>query len=57
MIVPNTINRTSNYIARSNWTADSYYQGNIYSVLIYNRALTSQEILQNFNATRYRYGI
>jgi hypothetical protein len=31
--------------------------GNIGQVKIYNRALTQQEILQNFNATRFRYGI
>ena len=30
---------------------------NIGQVQIYNRALTQQEILQNFNATRFRYGI
>jgi hypothetical protein len=34
-----------------------FYQGNISQVQIYNRALTQQEILQNFNATRFRYGI
>lgn len=34
-----------------------YWQGNIAQVLVYNRALTAIEILQNFNATRGRYGI
>ncbi len=34
-----------------------YFNGNIGQVQIYNRALTPQEIAQNFNATRYRYGI
>ena len=57
IIVPNTINRTSNYIARSNWTADSYYTGYIYSILIYNRALSDAEIRQNYNATKGRYGL
>jgi hypothetical protein len=33
------------------------FNGNIGQVQIYNRALTQQEILQNFNATRFRYGI
>ena len=33
------------------------FQGSISSMRIYNRALSAQEILQNFNATRYRYGI
>ena len=31
--------------------------GNIYSCKIYNRALTAQEIQQNFNATKGRYGL
>ena len=30
---------------------------NLGQVQIYNRALSQQEILQNFNATRFRYGI
>jgi hypothetical protein len=35
----------------------SPFSGNIAQVSIYNRALTPQEIQQNFNATRSRYGI
>ena len=31
--------------------------GRVSNILIYNRALSAQEILQNFNATRGRYGI
>ena len=34
-----------------------YWHGNISSNQIYNRALTQQEIQQNFNATRGRFGI
>jgi hypothetical protein len=34
-----------------------YINANFGNVRIYNRALTPQEIAQNFNATRYRYGI
>jgi hypothetical protein len=30
--------------------------GDIYSIKIYNRALTAQEIQQNFNATKSRFG-
>lgn len=37
---------------------DNYYwPGNIAQVSIYNRALTQQEVSQNFNAIRGRYGI
>lgn len=33
------------------------YNGRIASTQIYNRALTSDEILQNYNATRTRFGL
>ena len=36
---------------------NNHMNGSIGYSFIYNRALSSQEILQNFNATRYRYGI
>jgi hypothetical protein len=34
-----------------------WYEGLISGVKIYNRALTAQEILQNFNATKSKYGV
>jgi len=34
-----------------------YFNGDIASVQIYNRALTSTEVLQNFNAIKLRFGI
>ena len=34
-----------------------YFNGNIASVKIYNRALSSSEILQNYNATKGRFGL
>jgi hypothetical protein len=36
---------------------NQYFNGKISLVQIYNRALTPQEVQQNFNATRGRYGI
>jgi hypothetical protein len=33
------------------------FTGNISQVQIYNRALTAQEVLQNYNATKGRYGL
>ena len=33
-----------------------FYQDNISQAQIYNRALTAQEVLQNYNATKRRYG-
>jgi hypothetical protein len=38
-------------------TTNSMLNGTIYSVRIYNRALSTAEIQQNFEATRGRYGI
>ena len=34
-----------------------YFDSNISQVSMYNRALTAQEILQNYNATKRRYGL
>jgi hypothetical protein len=34
-----------------------FFNGNISIAMIYNKALTADEIRQNFNATRARYGI
>jgi hypothetical protein len=39
------------------WGAVPYYAGKIASVKLYNRALSSAEITQNFNALRGRYGL
>jgi hypothetical protein len=35
----------------------AYFNGNIAQVSIYNKALTAAEILQNFNATKSRFGL
>ena len=34
-----------------------YFAGNIYNVAVYNRALTATEVLQNYNATKGRFGL
>jgi hypothetical protein len=36
---------------------DGPYPGNIYTVSVYNRVLTATEILQNYNATKSRFGL
>ena len=36
---------------------DGPYPGNIYIASVYNRALTATEILQNYNATKTRFGL
>ncbi len=40
-----------------NWNSGNYWVGNIAQTLIYNRALSAQEILQNYNATKTRFGL
>jgi len=45
------------YIARQNSTGEKYYQGDIAQTQIYNRTLSAQEILQNYNATKSRFGL
>lgn len=38
-------------------TSVRYWTGNIYTINVYNRALSSIEIAKNFNATRRRFGV
>lgn len=52
--VPTTISRTNCYIGKSNW-ADSYFQGDIPVVKMYNRALTAQEVKQNYQQYKTRF--
>jgi hypothetical protein len=45
----------STHCIGGNVANNEYFNGNISQVSIYNRALTAQEILQNYNATKGRY--
>jgi predicted heme/steroid binding protein len=52
--------RIANYLVGSTWTNGTfqgYYTGNISQTSIYNRALSAQEVLQNYNATKGRFGL
>jgi hypothetical protein len=42
---------------RSDANVDRYFGGDIGKLLEYNRALSASEILQNYNATKGRYGL
>lgn len=42
---------------RNSVSATDPFTGNISSVTIYNRELTQQEIIQNYNATKSRFGL
>ena len=41
----------------SNSTPGEQFKGNIYTTQIYNRALSQTEIIQNYNATKTRFGL
>lgn len=40
----NSVTRTSNFIGKSNWSADDHYQGNLSNAKIYRRILSPVEI-------------
>lgn len=42
--VPANVNRTANYIAKSNWSADSLWAGRIDDVAVYSGALTPEAV-------------
>jgi hypothetical protein len=45
------------YIGKRYSTTPETWTGNISNVQLYNRVLTSKEILQNYNATKGRFGL
>jgi len=45
------------YLGRYNGNYGQYVTGNIAITQVYNRALNASEVLQNFNATRARFGV
>lgn len=57
LVVPPNATRNSNFIGRSNWSGDQYFEGNIQMILMYSRALTNTEIRRNYNATAHRHGL
>lgn len=44
-------------ISIASYGAGNYFTGRIASVQVYNRALSATEIVQNYNATKRRYGL
>ncbi|WP_072926401.1 LamG domain-containing protein [Microcystis aeruginosa] len=47
--LPNPLKRTTNYIGRSNWSIDKYFNGQITDVRIWNTARTQAEIKANMS--------
>lgn len=55
--VYNISNNASNLFIGAEANAGQYAACNIAQALVYNRALSPSEILQNYNATKRRYGL
>ena len=55
---PNLISNGNLYVGvRNDGTHFDPFKGNISNVILYNRALSSSEVLQNYNATKGRYNL
>jgi hypothetical protein len=52
-----TITGTDNILLGKSNSNEYYLNGNIASIQLYNRALSAQEVLQNYNATKSRFGL
>ncbi len=48
---PASVSRTNNYIGRSNWSADDYYQGRMDDVRIYNYNLSDSDVMALYNGS------
>lgn len=55
--LPANVTRTNNYIGRSNWSADTYFESKIGVIAIYNRELTDTEIDNFYNEHKSTYGL
>lgn len=49
-VVDNNVSRADNYIGHSNWAGDSYYNGYLAEVAVYNKALTAQQVANHYAA-------
>jgi hypothetical protein len=50
-----SIGSTSNFRIGASSFGNELFQGKIYNIQVYNKALSATEILQNYNATRKRF--
>jgi hypothetical protein len=48
---------TSGPVLGSGYPGSEHFNGRIYSFTCYNRALSATEIMQNYNATKGRFGL
>jgi len=54
---PNKNSRIGGVVSTNINVGNRYYKGNISNVLVYNRALSPSEILQNYNAQKSRFNL
>lgn len=52
-----TLTSRTNLFLASTIGSSEFFNGRIFNTLLYNRALTAQEIQQNYNANKSRYGL
>ena len=50
---PTSVTRANNYIGKSNWSSDSYFQGSIQDVAIYPSALSPATFLAHYRTGAY----
>jgi hypothetical protein len=48
--LPVNVVRTTNFLARSNWGTDAYYQGKLWDVRVHSRALCPAEVYDLYNS-------
>jgi hypothetical protein len=48
---------SANFRIGTNTSTSEQYNGKIYTTMVYNRGLSNTEILQNYNATKSRFGL
>ena len=51
------VSSTGDILLMKRWDASDFWGGHLSTVKIYDRALSAQEVLQNYNATKKRYGL
>lgn len=53
-----TFNMSGNFnIGRWNYNNTLYYNSNMTTIQVYNKSLSASEVLQNYNATKSRFGL
>lgn len=52
LALPTNVNRTSNFIGKSNWPSDGGFNGRIANLRIWKRALSANQVGDNFTSSR-----